>query len=171
VIVQPPRAFVFKADELLDLKAWVLNKRSAMRSVPDFGTIAFTNGCFDILHAGHVHLLQSAACTYGDVVIVGVNTDEGVRQLKGPDRPYMSYEDRVFLVSSLRFVDVVVGFEENPYELIVAIEPDVLIKGAEYAEDDIIGSEIVKARGGKVVRFPMIRDLSTTQIAERLKAR
>ena len=155
---------MFKPDELALMDGWLANERVGRK------TVAFTNGCFDVMHAGHIHLLQTAACHWGDVVIVGVNTDAGVKQLKGPERPIMSYDDRVFMVSSLRFVDAVVGFEENPYELIVAISPDVLIKGAEYEEDDIIGAELVKARGGKVVRFPMIRDLSTTQIAERLKA-
>ncbi len=165
MITQPLRAREFEPNDIAGLQAWI-------RAARHFGTkkVVFTNGCFDVMHAGHICLLQTAACRHGDIVIVGVNTDAGIKQLKGPDRPVMAYSDRVFMVSSLRFVDAVIGFEENPYELIVAISPDVLIKGAEYAEDDIIGAELVKARGGKVVRFPMIRDLSTTKIAERLKA-
>jgi len=166
VITQPVRAVEFEATQLDKLEAWLEHER-APRLKP---RVVFTNGCFDVMHAGHVCLLQTAACRHGDIVIVGVNTDAGVRGLKGPGRPIMLYEDRVFMLSSLRFVDAVVGFEDSPYDLIVRIAPDVLIKGADYAEDDIIGAEIVKARGGQVVRFPLIRDLSTTQIAERLKA-
>lgn len=163
MITQPARAITFAPDELDELKGWVVGKRLLGNK------IVFTNGCFDLLHAGHICLLQTAACRHGDIVIVGINTDEGVKVLKGPTRPIVPYADRVLMLSSLRFVDAVVGFEDNPYEVILAITPDVLIKGAEYGEDDIIGAEIIKARGGSVVRFSMIRDLSTTKTVERLK--
>ncbi len=165
MITTPIRAGIFAPDDVEGLVAWVKAERGTARG----RRVVFTNGCFDVLHAGHLHLLQTAACRYGDIVIVGVNTDESARKLKGPGRPIMSYEDRVFMVSSLRFVDAVVGFGDYPDKIIAGIIPDVLIKGAEYTEDDIIGAELVKARGGSVIRFPMIGDLSTTQIAERLK--
>jgi len=160
--MQPVRATEFQPDELATLTGWVVSQRARGKK------IVFTNGCFDLLHAGHVCLLQTAACRHGDIVIVGVNTDAGARRLKGPTRPIVSYADRVFMLSSLRFVDAVVGFEDDPFAVILAITPDVLIKGAEYEEDDIIGAELVKARGGSVVRFPMIRDLSTTKLVEKL---
>ena len=98
MITQPARAVTFAPDELDQLSGWVVGKRALGNK------IVFTNGCFDMLHAGHVCLLQTAACRHGDIVVVGVNTDEGVRRLKGPTRPILSYEDRVFLLSSLRFV-------------------------------------------------------------------
>jgi D-beta-D-heptose 7-phosphate kinase/D-beta-D-heptose 1-phosphate adenosyltransferase len=124
--------------------------------------IVLTNGCFDVLHAGHVWLLDQARAM-GDFLIVATNTDEKVRAFKGPSRPVNSLEDRVRVLGGLASVDVVVVFEEDtPAELIHEIVPDVLAKGEEYSEDNIPGAAFVRSRGGEVVRIPMMPGRSTT---------
>lgn len=126
--------------------------------------IVFTNGCFDILHAGHVWYLQKAA-EYGDILIVGVNSDASVRKLKGQDRPVNHLQDRLTVLAGLESVSYIVVFEqETPEELIHQIRPDVLVKGAEYKGKFIAGAEFVKANGGEVVLLPMLKDHSTTNI-------
>ena len=165
MITDPTRAREFQPGALVELSEYVVAKRQQRIN----GKIAFANGCFDIIHAGHICMLQTAAFRYGDTVIVGVNTDSGVRKLKGAGRPVMPYADRVLILSSLRYVDAVVGFEDDPYELIATIRPDFLVKGDEYEEDEIIGAELVKATGGQAIRFPMVRDLSSSQLVQRVK--
>jgi D-beta-D-heptose 7-phosphate kinase/D-beta-D-heptose 1-phosphate adenosyltransferase len=164
MIVNPVRAKEIRPGDMITLSRIVAAARDNKKS------IGFTNGCFDILHAGHIFLLGHLALTHADFVIVGVNTDEGVRALKGPSRPIFPYAERVNMLTALRFVDVVVGFRDSPYELIATIKPDVLMKGDEYEEDEIIGAELVKANGGCLVRIPMLRDLSTTKLIERIRA-
>ncbi len=128
------------------------------------GPVVFTNGVFDLLHRGHVAYL-AAARAEGAALVVGVNTDASVRRLKGPDRPLVPEGDRAFVLAGLASVDAVVLFDEDtPRELIAALEPDVLAKGADYALADIVGADLVAARGGRVVRVPLQPGTSTTDL-------
>lgn len=130
--------------------------------------IVFTNGCFDILHMGHIDYLAKAA-TYGDAMVIGLNTDSSVRKLKGPGRPVNGQNARAALLASLFFVDAVVLFDQDtPYELIKAIQPDVLIKGSDYKEEDIVGNDIVKSKNGRVIVIDLLPGYSTTNIIKRL---
>lgn len=132
-------------------------------------TIVFTNGCFDILHKGHIFYLKESA-KLGDVLIVGLNSDSSVKLIKGEGRPINDEESRAEVLSALRFVDYVVLFdEETPYNLISDIKPTILVKGGDYKEDEIVGADIVKALGGKVVVIPYLEGNSTTQIIERIR--
>lgn len=132
-------------------------------------TIVFTNGCFDLVHAGHVVLLQQAAAL-GDILVVGLNTDRSVRRLKGPGRPVMPEMQRAQLLAALRPVDYVVLFdEETPQALIESLVPDVLVKGEDYAMDTIVGREVVEAHGGRVVRLPLVAGISTSDLLRRLR--
>ncbi|MEX0886370.1 MAG: D-glycero-beta-D-manno-heptose 1-phosphate adenylyltransferase [Phycisphaeraceae bacterium] len=130
--------------------------------------IAFTNGCFDILHAGHVQFLRQAR-READLLVVGINTDESITRLKGAGRPVNRASDRVMVLSELESVDYIILFEhDTPIELIAAIEPDVLVKGADYTREQVVGHEIVEARGGAVVLVPLVEGRSTTSIIERI---
>lgn len=133
-------------------------------------TIVFTNGCFDILHLGHVDYLSKAK-DLGGKLIVGINTDSSVKRLgKGDTRPINNETSRAMLVASLQFVDAVVLFnEDTPYELIKAIEPDVLVKGADYSIEKVVGADIVLARGGKVELISYLEGYSTTAIEKKIK--
>ncbi|MDZ4761008.1 MAG: D-glycero-beta-D-manno-heptose 1-phosphate adenylyltransferase [Alphaproteobacteria bacterium] len=129
-------------------------------------SVGFTNGCFDILHPGHVWLLQQAA-TVCDRLIVALNTDASVKRLKGPTRPLQAQDARAEVMSRLKGVDAVVLFDEDtPLEIIQALQPDVLVKGADYTEDRIVGADIVRARGGRVIRAELVEGQSTTRIVE-----
>ena len=131
--------------------------------------VVFTNGCFDILHAGHVDYLQKARAL-GDLLVVGLNSDASIKKIKGESRPINPQDQRAKVLASLSCVDYVVIFdEETPEELIKRIRPDVLVKGADWEEDKIVGASFVKSYGGKVVRIPFIYDISTTKIIEKLK--
>lgn len=132
--------------------------------------VVFTNGVFDILHAGHVEQLRAARAE-GDVLIVGLNSDASVRrQGKGEDRPILAEGDRRLLLEELRSVDAVALFDEDtPLELIAAVQPDVLVKGEDYAGREVVGREIVEARGGKVVLVPLVPGHSTTAIVEKIR--
>lgn len=131
-------------------------------------TIAFTNGCFDIMHAGHIHSLSQAA-TFADVLIVGLNSDASTRGLKGEGRPINKEQDRALLLASLVMVDAVVLFDEpTPLQLIQSIMPDVLVKGGDYTVDTIVGAKEVIANGGRVEIIPLIPGLSTTGLAEKI---
>ncbi|HVY90800.1 MAG TPA: D-glycero-beta-D-manno-heptose 1-phosphate adenylyltransferase, partial [Hyphomonadaceae bacterium] len=131
--------------------------------------VGFTNGCFDILHAGHVSLLRQAAAAC-DRLIVALNTDASVSKLKGPDRPVQSEESRAAVMAAMKGVDAVILFAEpTPLEAIQALQPDVLVKGADYAEDQIVGADIVRARGGRVVRVTLVEGQSTTKVIEKSK--
>jgi len=129
--------------------------------------VIFTNGCFDVLHAGHVTYLQWAR-QHGDALIVGLNSDAGVRALKGPGRPVNPYEDRVRVLAALRSVDAVVGFEERtPEAIIAALKPDAIVKSAQYREEDLPEAKIVRAYGGDVLLAPHLDGRSTTEILRR----
>jgi len=132
-------------------------------------TISFTNGCFDILHSGHITSLSEAA-KEGDVLVVGVNTDASTRRLKGDDRPVNDENSRSLLLASLAIVDAVTLFDEDtPYELITAILPDVIVKGGDYTLDQMIGAKEVMANGGRVVINPILDGYSTTGIIEKIR--
>jgi D-glycero-beta-D-manno-heptose 1-phosphate adenylyltransferase len=133
------------------------------------GRVVFTNGVFDLLHPGHVRYLRQAR-TLGDALVVGVNTDRSVRVIKGESRPVTPESERAEILAALACVDVVVLFdEETPYELIRRLQPDVLVKGADWSEASMIGRDIVEARGGQVVRVPFEAGYSTTSIIEKIK--
>jgi D-beta-D-heptose 7-phosphate kinase/D-beta-D-heptose 1-phosphate adenosyltransferase len=126
--------------------------------------VVFTNGCFDIIHPGHVTILEAAA-GMGDLLVVGLNTDESVKRLKGPGRPVQPLESRAAVLSALRFVDCVVPFgEDTPLELITILEPDVLVKGGDYSPETVVGADIVTALGGEVRIVPLFPGHSTTGI-------
>jgi D-glycero-beta-D-manno-heptose 1-phosphate adenylyltransferase len=132
-------------------------------------TIVFTNGVFDLLHPGHLRYLQHAR-RLGDALIVGLNSDRSVRANKGGGRPITPEAERAEILSALACVDAVVVFdEETPHDLIGALQPDVLVKGADWAADAIVGRDIVEARGGRVVRVPVEPGYSTTAIIERIR--
>lgn len=132
--------------------------------------IVFTNGCFDILHVGHKRYLQQAA-TLGDLLIVGVNSDASVRRLKGPTRPVNNEQDRAEILSALGFIDYVVIFDEDtPYELIKKIQPDVLVKGGDYKPEEVVGRDIVEARGGRLELISFVVGKSTTNIINKMKS-
>jgi len=131
--------------------------------------IAFTNGCFDILHLGHIELLEFAHAQ-GDVLIVGVNSDASIRRLKGAGRPVLNAEQRSRILAALECVDYVVIFDDDtPYELIARIRPSVLVKGGDYVPDTIVGRDIVEGAGGRVVVFPLIAGNSSSQLIEKIK--
>ena len=130
--------------------------------------VVFTNGCFDILHVGHVRYLKEAK-GYGDILIVAVNSDLSVKSIKGDKRPIVSQSERAEVVAALEMVDYVIMFDEDtPYNIIKKLQPDVLIKGGDWTIDKIIGRDIVEARGGKVIAIPFIEGASTTGIVERV---
>lgn len=130
--------------------------------------IVFTNGCFDLLHAGHVRYL-SAARAEGDLLVVGLNSDESVKRIKAPGRPVVPEDQRAEVLSALSCVDYVVIFDEpDPGDLIRRIAPDVLVKGADWPEDRIVGADTVKARGGRVVRVPLVEEVSTSVLIRRI---
>jgi rfaE bifunctional protein nucleotidyltransferase chain/domain len=132
-------------------------------------TIVFTNGVFDLMHPGHLRYLR-AARALGDALIVGVNSDRSTRANKGPERPITPQDERSEVLAALACVDGTVIFdEETPYDLIAALQPDVLVKGADWAEDAIVGRDIVEARGGRVVRMKIEPGYSTTRIVERIR--
>ena len=133
-------------------------------------TIVFTNGCFDLLHIGHVQYLE-AARAQGDILIVGLNSDSSVRKIKGPNRPVVPENERAEVLAALACVDVVTIFaERDPLITIQTIVPDVLVKGADWAEDAIVGSDVVEAAGGRVVRVPLTAGASTTKVIETILA-
>jgi len=132
-------------------------------------TIAFTNGVFDMLHPGHIFSLAQAA-KEADLLIVGLNSDDSVKRLKGKDRPINNQDTRALIIASLMMVDAVVIFEEDtPLELINALKPDVLVKGGDYTLEQIVGAKEVIANGGKVVINPIIQGFSTTGIIQKIR--
>lgn len=130
--------------------------------------IAFTNGCFDILHAGHIKTFIEAKKN-ADILFVGINTDDSVRKIKGEKRPVIPLNLRKIVVAACEFVDYVVPFsDETPYKLIVAIEPDIIVKGEDWEEDKIVGADFVKSKGGKVLRVKLVEGISTTNIIQKI---
>lgn len=141
------------------LAAWRVNNK----------TVAFTNGCFDILHEGHIFSLNQAAAE-ADILVIGVNSDQSVKRLKGPERPINNQISRTILLSNLAVVDAVVIFEEDtPLTHIQAIMPDVIVKGGDYTVDQIVGAKEVLANGGRVVINPIVDGFSTTGIIRLIK--
>ena len=140
------------------------------RTLAGRGGVVFTNGCFDILHPGHVDYLQRARAM-GDSLVVGLNSDASVRRLKGSRRPVNDEESRAVVLAALACVDYVIVFEEDtPYELIGAIVPDVLVKGGDWSVDRIVGRDIVERAGGRVFSIPLLAGYSTTGIVDRILA-
>ncbi|MBR5652301.1 MAG: D-glycero-beta-D-manno-heptose 1-phosphate adenylyltransferase [Bacteroidales bacterium] len=130
----------------------------------DLQNVVFTNGCFDIIHAGHIDYLSKAR-NLGEVLVVGLNSDESVRRLKGPQRPINDVDARSKVLASLFFVDYVIVFEEDtPLNLIKSVRPDILVKGGDYTRDTVVGADFVESYGGKVVIMPLLKGYSTTSI-------
>ena len=160
---QARRSVVRKVLSLAEAVAFVDHLRHAGKDV------VFTNGVFDLLHPGHVHYLQNAR-GQGDALIVGVNSDRSVQAIKGPDRPINPELERAEVLAALSCVDAVVVFDEDhPQQIIERLQPDVLVKGADWAANAIIGRETVEARGGRVVRVPLATGYSSSAIIEKIK--
>lgn len=151
-------------------KVRTLTEAVAWRSA-QAGRVVFTNGVFDLIHPGHVELLEAARAE-GDALVVGLNSDASARELgKGPERPVVPAAARARVLAGFAAVDCVVLFDEpTPLELIRALMPDVLAKGADYSRDRIVGADLVEAHGGRVVRVPLVSGFSTTRLVERLRA-
>jgi len=148
-----------------DAMAWAERLRA------DGKTIVFTNGVFDLLHPGHVRYLADARAK-GDALIVAVNSDRSVRAIKGPERPINREQERAEVLGALAAVGAVVVFDEDdPHAIITAIQPDILVKGADWAADRIVGRDVVEARGGRVIRIAFAPGFSTTSMIERIKRR
>lgn len=131
--------------------------------------IVFTNGCFDIVHLGHIDYLAKAADA-GSLLIVGLNTDESVKRIKGKSRPIIDQHSRAMALAALSYVGAVVYFDEDtPYELIKDVQPDVLVKGKDYKPEDIVGSDIVMAKGGEILTIDLVEGFSTSNIIEKIK--
>jgi len=147
-----------------DLSAW----RQSLRD--QHLTLVFTNGCFDVLHVGHIRLLE-AASKLGDRLIVGLNSDESVRRLKGPSRPVVTLEERAETLAALRWVDRVVAFDaDTPLALISLVVPDVLVKGGDWSPDRVVGLDVVEAAGGRVVIVPLAAGRSTSALLDKILA-
>lgn len=128
--------------------------------------VVFTNGCFDLLHAGHVDYLIKAK-ELGDVLIVGMNSDDSIRRIKGDSRPIVTFDERAFVMANLKPVDFVTPFDEDtPYELIKTIVPDYLVKGADWSDENIVGRDVVLANGGEIKRIEFVVEQSTSNIIE-----
>ena len=150
-------------DKVMDWKR-ALTWRASVR-----GRVVFTNGVFDLLHPGHVDVLLGAR-RHGEALVVGVNSDESVRRLKGPERPIRSAAERCYVLAALESVDAVVVFDQDtPRELITLLRPDVLVKGGDYTEATIVGADEVRERGGDVIVIPLTPGHSTTSTIERLR--
>ena len=148
----------------------MLMRQIAVWRMKDY-KIVFTNGCFDILHHGHIDYLSKAA-DLGNVIIIGLNSDSSVKKLKkGKNRPIQNENDRALILSAFQFIEAIIIFEEDtPYELIKAIQPDVLVKGGDWKESEIVGADMVKTKGGAVISIPFVEGYSTTSIEKRIKS-
>jgi rfaE bifunctional protein nucleotidyltransferase chain/domain len=133
------------------------------------GTLVFTNGVFDLLHPGHIEVLDMAR-REGEALVVGLNSDASVKRLKGPSRPVRTTAERALVLAGLEAVDAVVVFDEDtPHELVKHLQPNVIVKGGDYSADAIVGADVVTARGGRVVVVPLVSGQSTTSIIEKLR--
>ncbi|HRI79490.1 MAG TPA: D-glycero-beta-D-manno-heptose 1-phosphate adenylyltransferase [Cyclobacteriaceae bacterium] len=152
-----------KIKELAQAKARVQQWKA------DGKKVVFTNGCFDILHLGHVDYLEKARAL-GDKLVLGLNTDDSVSRFKGPERPIQDQHSRAQILASLQFIDLVVFFnEDTPLDLISALVPDVLVKGSDYLAENIVGADVVKKAGGVVKTIDFVPGYSTTKIVEKIK--
>jgi rfaE bifunctional protein nucleotidyltransferase chain/domain len=132
-------------------------------------SVVFTNGCFDLLHRGHVHVLRQAKAA-GDLLIVAINSDQSVKAIKGPTRPVAAEIDRLELIAAMEMVDYVILFDEpDPSKLITAIKPNVLAKGGDWGADEVVGADIVERQGGRVLLVPYLKGYSTTEMIERMR--
>ncbi len=153
----------------LDRRLLSIDELVARHGRPRSGRLVFTNGCFDILHRGHVEYL-AAARALGDMLVVGLNGDASVARLKGPHRPYVPLRDRAAVLAALASVDVITPFDsDTPGALIAALLPDVLVKGGDYAPEEMIGRDEVEAAGGEVVVVPYLPGRSTTGLVRRIR--
>ena len=151
-------------NKIVDAEFFMKNEEELHRQ-----KVVFTNGCFDILHVGHITYLAKAR-QLGDLLVVGLNSDASVRRLKGPDRPVNTQDARALVLAALEVVDYVVFFEEDtPYNIITTVKPDILVKGGDYEIDNIVGGDFVRARGGQVLTSPFVEGFSTSSILENLK--
>lgn len=151
-------------------KILTLQEFLAQSALQSLGNTVFTNGCFDLLHAGHVDLLRRAR-TYGDTLIIGLNSDASVRRLKGLARPITPLAERAYVLSGLECVEVILSFEENtPLELIRAVRPHVLIKGGDWLKEHIVGAVDVESWGGQVFSLELLPGCSTTAIVQRIQS-
>ena len=152
-----------KISEIKDLKATIANWKAQGQKV------VFTNGCFDILHLGHIDYLEKAR-NLGDRLVVGLNTDQSVKRIKGKGRPVVDEMARARVIAALAFVDAVVYFgEDTPYQLIDQLKPDILVKGNDYLAENIVGADIVMANGGEVLTIDLVEGYSTTTIIHKIK--
>lgn len=153
------RKKILNLNKLLQLRTnWKKEKRK----------VVFTNGCFDILHPGHVYLFREAK-KLGDILVVAVNTDESVRRIKGPDRPVFPLNERMEVLSSLEYIDYIFSFnEETPHRVISSLRPDVLVKGGDWRPDEVVGKKEVEAAGGRVVLIPYQEGKSTSEIVKKI---
>jgi len=143
--------------------------RNQLRDVPK--TIVFTNGCFDILHRGHVEYLEFCK-SLGDKVVVGLNSDDSVRRIKGLKRPINTQNDRAYVLSALKVIDYVIIFDEmTPLELIKQISPDILVKGDDWSIEQVVGKDFVESRGGSVILAPFVEGKSTTSTIDKIRIR
>ena len=155
------------------LQSKIMEQERALKQIAawriNVDRIVFTNGCFDLLHPGHVRYLAEAR-DLGHRLVVGLNSDASVKRLKGADRPVQDENARAFVLAGLSTVDAVIIFDEDtPLNLIKAIQPDVLVKGGDWPEDQIVGAEIVKARGGEVLSLPFSEGYSTSELIEKIR--
>ena len=151
------------------IKSWRSLEGIVRRANARGRRVVFTNGCFDLLHAGHVRLLEHAR-RKGDLLIIGLNSDRSVRALKGPGRPVVSARNRALLLAALQSVDYVTVFRgRTPQRLIERLQPDVLVKGADWGASEIAGSNVVRRKGGRVLRVRLVRGYSTTALIQRIK--
>jgi D-glycero-beta-D-manno-heptose 1-phosphate adenylyltransferase len=158
VIVRPAAAKVMSHDEAVRWR----RKQT--------GRVVFTNGVFDLLHPGHVDVITGARAQ-GDALVVAINADASVRRLKGPTRPVRSEAERGYVLAAFEAVDAVIVFDEDtPLEVVTLLQPDVIVKGGDYDESSIVGADVVRARGGRVVVIPLTPGQSTTSIIEKLRA-
>lgn len=156
--------------EIIASRIYDHEKMLSQRSIWSFKerTVVFTNGCFDILHLGHIEYLAKAA-ELGDELVIGLNSDSSVKKIKGPHRPITDERSRAMILASLTFVTAVIIFDEDtPYELISRLKPDILVKGEDYRKDEIVGHDIVESYGGKVVRIELTPGYSTTAIEQKI---
>ena len=151
------------------IQSWTALSRIVRQAKTRGRTVVFTNGCFDLLHAGHVRLLERAK-RYGDLLIVGVNSDRSVKALKGAGRPIVAQRDRLLVLAALASVDYVTLFHEaTPQRLVERLRPHVLMKGADWSARKIVGRETVLRRGGRVVRVPLLKGYSTSALIQRIR--
>ena len=169
VSIQEVDEYLAGLDRNHNNKIMGINSVERFRRIYNNKKIVFTNGCFDILHVGHVRYLQEAA-GLGDILVVGLNSDESVRRLKGAERPVNSEADRAEILASLKCVSYVVIFEEDtPYNLIEKLQPDVLVKGRDYKPEEVVGKDIVEARGGCLKLISFVEGKSTTNIIKKMR--